>query len=96
MAIDKKFIKEMQLDQEEIEFLEEQDRGEWVSSKNLEDTKQKAQVIAKNTIKNMKKNKSITIRINSAVLNKIKAKSLASGIPYQTLITEKINELAFY
>ena len=96
MSLDKNFIKKMQLDQEEIELLEEQDKGEWVSTKNLEETKQKAQIIAKNTIKNMKKNKSITIRINSAVLNKIKAKSLASGIPYQTLITEKINELAFY
>lgn len=31
----------MQLDQEEIELLEEQDRDEWVFSKNLEETKQK-------------------------------------------------------
>ncbi len=96
MAIDKKFINGMQLDQEEIEFLEEQERGEWKSVGNLEETKQTARVVAKNTIKNMKKNKSITIRINDVVLNKIKAKSLATGIPYQTLITEKINELAFY
>ena len=96
MSIDNKLIKEMQLDPEEIELLEEQDRNEWVSTNNLEDAKQKAQIIAKNTIKNMKKNKSITIRINSNILNKIKAKSLASGIPYQTLITQKINELASY
>lgn len=96
MATDKKFIKGMQLDQEEIEFLEEQERGEWKSVGNLKETKQTARVVAKNTIKNMKKNKSITIRINDVVLNKIKAKSLATGIPYQTLITEKINELAFY
>ena len=89
MSIDNKLIKEMQLDPEEIELLEEQDRNEWVSTNNLEDAKQKAQIIAKNTIKNMKKNKSITIRINSNILNKIKAKSLASGIPYQTLITQK-------
>lgn len=43
----------------------------------------------------MKKNKSITIRINDNLLNKIKAKSLAIGIPYQTLITQKLSELAF-
>lgn len=30
----------MQLDQEEIEFLEEQERGEWKSVGNLEKTKQ--------------------------------------------------------
>ena len=96
MSVDKDFIKKMQLDQEEIELLEEQERNEWISANNLEKTKETAQKIAKNTINNMKKNKSITIRINDAVLNKIKAKSLATGIPYQTLITEKINELALY
>jgi predicted DNA binding CopG/RHH family protein len=96
MSIDKKLIKEIQLDREEIEILEEQEKNEWIPVNNLEEIKQEAQKIAKNTIGSMKKNKSITIRINDAVLNKIKAKSLASGIPYQTLITEKINELAFY
>lgn len=45
----------MQLDQEEIEFLEEQNKGEQVYTKNLEETKQEAQITAKNTIKNIKK-----------------------------------------
>ena len=36
MSLDKNLLKKCKL-------LEEQDRGEWVSSKNLEDTKQKAQ-----------------------------------------------------
>ena len=96
MPIDKKLIEDLQLDQEELELLEEQDKNELVSTKNLKSLQHDAQVIAKNTIKNMKKNKSITIRINNGVLNRIKAKSLAMGIPYQTLITEKLNELAVY
>ena len=44
----------------------------------------------------MRRNKSITIRINNIVLNKIKAKSLTTGVPYQTLIVKKINKLAYY
>ena len=96
MAVDKKIIEEMMLDEEEIKLLKEQEMGEWVESSDLEYSRNNAKIIAKNTIDNMRKNKSITIRINDVVLNRIKAKSLALGIPYQTLITGKINELAYY
>ena len=96
MTIDKTIIEEMILDEEEIRLLEEQEKGEWIESNDLEYLKNDAKIIAKNTIDKMKKNKSITIRINDTVLNRIKAKSLALGVPYQTLITGKINELAYY
>ena len=94
--ISKKTIKELQLDEEEIKLLEEQENDEWIENENLFQTKNTAKEIADNTIKNMRRNKSITIRINDTVLNKIKAKSLATGIPYQTLIVKKINKLAYY
>lgn len=55
MLVDKKLIEDLQLDQEELELLEEQDKNEWVSTKNLKSLQHDAQVIAKNTIKNMKK-----------------------------------------
>lgn len=77
--------------------MEEYERNEWLSTNNMDKIKTVAKEIARNTIKSMKKNKSITARINDTVLNKIKAKYLFSlGIPYQTLIIQKINELATY
>lgn len=94
--ISKKIIKELQLDEEEIKLLEEQENDEWIENKNLFQTKNTAKIIANNTIKNMRRNRSITIRINDTVLNKIKAKSLVAGVPYQTLIVKKINELVYY
>ena len=96
MTITKDFIKRMELDDEETKILEEQDRDEWVSSANIKNIKAEAKEIAKNTKIAMRKNKSITIRINDFVLNKIKAKALSLGIPYQTLITQKMNELVNY
>lgn len=94
--ISKKTIKELQLDKEEIDLLKEQENDEWIENENLFQTKNTAKIIANNTIKNMRRNKSITIRINNIVLNKIKAKSLTTGVPYQTLIVKKINKLAYY
>lgn len=91
----KKYIFKIQTYKEELDFIKEDLNNEWVSTNNIKYIKEEAKIIAKNTIKNMKKNKSITIRINDNLLNKIKAKSLAIGIPYQTLITQKLSELAF-
>jgi predicted DNA binding CopG/RHH family protein len=56
---------------------------------NIKNLRQKYSQIAKNTLR---KNKSITIRLAEKDLQKVKAKAIAEGMPYQTLITSIIHK----
>lgn len=87
MTIEKAFIEKWKLDEEEIALLEAEEKiTEPSHPKNKKELMELSQIAANNTLEKLKQNKSITIRVNESVLNKIKAKSLSMGIPYQTLI----------
>ena len=75
-------MKYFELDEEERQLLEEIERGEWVPVKNLAKAKKEAMEIARNTLN---KTRNINIRLSERDLQKLKAKAVREGIPYQTL-----------
>lgn len=85
-------MKNTKLLKEEKDILKDYGKGVFVSVKNLPLEKKKYSQIAKNTLK---KNKSITIRLAERDIQKIKAKALEEGLPYQTLITSVIHKYIY-
>ena len=77
-------MKYFELDKEEKELLDEFEKGEWVPVKNQVKARQEAMQAAKNTLN---KPKNINIRLSERDLFKLKAKAVAEGIPYQTLVS---------
>jgi predicted DNA binding CopG/RHH family protein len=74
---------------EEKQIIKDFEKNKFQSISNLERTKKRYSTIAKNTLK---KNKSITIRLADRDIQKVKAKAMEEGIPYQTLITSIIHK----
>ncbi len=76
------------LDDEEKEILESFEKGEWES---VGDSNRLAQLqsYAKSTIA---KDKRITLRLSSMVLDAIQAKAIEEGIPYQTFISSILHK----
>ncbi len=79
-------FKNLQLDQKEKETLKAYEKGEFKSMPLTKLELKKYQEAARYTLRLMKKNKQISVRINEDVLNKLKVKAVQEGIPYQTLI----------
>ena len=79
------------LDKYEQEIENALDKGEFVSTPNLEGTKEMFQEAAKN-FKLLQETKSITLRVNLEDLIKVKAKAKRNGIAYQTLISLLIRQ----
>lgn len=75
-------MKYIQLDQEEKQFLEDYEKGEFKSIKNLEKEKKRYQEYAKNTLNKLK---NINIRLSVRDVERLKARSIETGLPYQTL-----------
>lgn len=75
-------MKYIQLDSEEKQFLEDYEKGKYKSVKNLEKEKKRYQEYAKNTVNKVK---NINIRLSVRDLEKLKARSVETGLPYQTL-----------
>ncbi len=73
------------LDKYELELEEALNKGEFVSTKNLEKTKKMFQEAAKNYLE-LQKSKSVTLRIKNEDLVRIKAKAKRKNVAYQTLI----------
>jgi len=82
------------LDSEEQEILDSFERGEWKSVDNLEEELKLAQEIAANTLRAMRKNKRINIRISEYDLALIREKAMKEGLPYQTLIASILHKYA--
>ncbi|MBP7552794.1 MAG: hypothetical protein KA885_05150 [Spirochaetes bacterium] len=72
-----------QYDYEEMEILENYNKSKLIQSKTKTNDILKAKEIANNLIN---KSKHISIRLSEKDLIKLKAKSLESGVAYQTLI----------
>lgn len=79
------------VDKEEQELLEAFDKGEFVSVKNKDNVILELKEAAKNTIT---KTRHVSIRLSEKDLVKIKAKSVETGIPYQTLIGSVLHQFA--
>lgn len=91
MTKSKSSIDKQTLDQEELSIEQAIADGEYQSIRDLERANNEYQQIA---LDNINKAKSITIRVNESDLRKIKAKALALGIPYQTLIGSALHQYA--
>ena len=78
-------------DKEEKELFESVARGEWEMAPNQKKEVSNAQSLARASLR---KSKSISIRLTSGDLVRIKAKAIREGLPYQTLITSLIHQYA--
>lgn len=82
-------MKYFELDQEEQELLREIERGEWKPVKNFAKRKKELMQIAKNTLN---KTRNINLRLSERDLQKLKAKAVREGIPYQTLASSILHK----
>jgi len=69
------------------------ERGDYVSTDNLEEVKKMFKNAAKRHLE-LKKTKRVTIRIKNEDLIKVKTKAEKHNIPYQTLINALIRQYA--
>ena len=79
------------LDEEEKDFFENLDYNQAKSVQNLKEEIAKYQKIAK---EQYSKRKAISIRLLEYDIKKLKAKSKAEWIPYQTLIASAVHKYA--
>ena len=77
------------LDQEEQEILEAFEQGKIKSAPNLKEEKKKLKTIAKNTLN---KTRNINLRLSERDVQKLKAKAVKLGIPYQTLASSILHQ----
>lgn len=82
---------EIFLDNEEKELIESYERGEFISSSNLEARKRELKQAFKTTTS---KRKSINIRVLEADIQKIKTKAIEEWLPYQTLISQVLHKFS--
>ncbi|MGI6394887.1 MAG: hypothetical protein ACOX2F_09230 [bacterium] len=85
----KMVAKKQKLDSEEKKILDAFEKGEMVSSNNLEKEKLKAKQLAKNTLG---RTKPVNIRLSINDLDLIQKKAKEAGLPYQTLINLLIRQ----
>jgi predicted DNA binding CopG/RHH family protein len=92
-----KNLKEFEfLDDEEREMVELLEKGAYkkLSQKEFEKQRDLAVLAAKDTLHKIRKDKIITLRINSTDLENIKRKAQAGDLPYQTLIGSVLHKYA--
>lgn len=82
-------MKYFELDQEEKQLLEEIERGEWKSVKDFAKAKREAIEAARNTLNKIR---NINIRLSEKDLQKLKAKAVREGLPYQTLASSILHK----
>ena len=81
-------MKTQKNDDSEEDILRSYEQDEWRSVEEFKKLKEEYEAYARNT---SNKNKRINIRISENDLNRLKAKSLEEGIPYQTLVSSLIH-----
>ena len=82
-------MKKGSFDSEEKKTLRSFERGEWRSVPNVKREAGKLARYARNT---MQKDKRINIRMSSKDLQRLQARALEEGIPYQTLISSILHK----
>lgn len=74
----------MKLNEEEKEFMDSIEKGEWESISNLQEEIERSKQIAKTTLR---KDQRMNIRISKKDLEALKIRAIEEGIPYQTLVS---------
>ncbi len=91
-------VKKYQLDDEERATLEAFERGEYIPAPEKDQIKFRKElresVIYTWAKREREKNKNINIRMSEEDINKLKAKSLKVGIPYQTIAASILHQYA--
>jgi predicted DNA binding CopG/RHH family protein len=82
------------LDKYEEDLIEALEHGKLVQVPNQKEEIAKAIAAAKYTLEKRKKDKRITVRVDTSDLATIQNKALESGIPYQTLIASILRKFA--
>jgi predicted DNA binding CopG/RHH family protein len=82
--------KTLSLDKEELQILEDFERGEFKRIPNFQTEKKALEDSARNTLQ---KDKRINIRISSRDLERIQMKAAREGMPYQTYISSTLHKL---
>lgn len=82
-------MKLYQLDPEEEEILEAFEEGKLVRIKDFDKEKQMLEEAARNT---MNKTRNINLRLSERDLQKLKAKAVSEGLPYQTLASSILHK----
>jgi predicted DNA binding CopG/RHH family protein len=80
----------MQLDNEELQILQDFERGEFESLRTFAAEKRMLEEAARNTLQ---KDKRINIRISSRDLERIQRHAAREGVPYQTYIASSLHKL---
>lgn len=78
------------LDQEELQILEDFERGEFERISNFKKEKNELEEAAQNTLQ---KDKRINIRISSRDLERLQMRAAREGVPYQTYIASSLHKL---
>ena len=79
----------LELDEEEVQILQDFERGEFTSITNFKEAKQKLEEAAAEFLQ---KDKRINIRISSRDLEALKKRATKEGMPYQTLISSTLHK----
>ena len=83
--------KYFELNEEEKQILNEFEKGDLTSVENVNAEKKRFQTYAQFTLN---KTKNINIRLSEKVVQKLKAKAAAVGVPYQTLASSVLHRYA--
>ena len=79
----------LKLDAEELQILDDFERGEFESIRNFRTEKRSLEAGARRTLQ---KDKRINIRISSRDLEKLQKRAVIEGVPYQTLIASTLHK----
>ena len=80
----------MDFDKEELQILQDFERGEFESIRNFHAEKLELEKTARHTLQ---KDKRINIRISSRDLERIQMQAAREGVPYQTYISSSLHKL---
>lgn len=83
---------EVVLDEEEKEILAAFARGELQRVPDFKKQKKTLEKAAQNTIKRLKKDKQLNIRISQVDLDLLKQRAFEEGMPYQTLLSSILHK----
>jgi predicted DNA binding CopG/RHH family protein len=79
------------IDEEEKDFIESFERGEWQTVSNVVKEAEASREYARNTLK---KDKRVNIRLSEKDLEDIRVIAVENGVPYQTLISSVLHKFA--
>ncbi|HMO51618.1 MAG TPA: hypothetical protein PKE26_15510 [Kiritimatiellia bacterium] len=82
--------KALSLDKQELQILEDFERGEFKRIPNFQAEKKALEDSARNSLQ---KDKRINIRISSRDLERIQMRAAREGMPYQTYISSTLHKL---